>query len=863
LLRSRKRRLGAATAVAVASTLVPVGAGVVAATAASAASTQTSQHDCLNSLGAYPPNNSEISPLGISFTAPADPIAPEGEAITLGSAQVRLAVTSEYLLQLYRGREGGNYSLLTVGANQVPYEVWVAVEGTNTVEGTQTVKVSGNLNVTVTDPTPFVDPTTSEPSTTSTNWIGRTSGDEVIEAVTLNVNLPATTWTPTGAGAVEFSEGPAGSISYPEDTVVPPDAPVGTVPQPEGTIRVTGISTHNLNTNPYWVKPYGSVYVRLNTLSNPLRPETGADVNGYGVNLDCVAGTVAVKTPDQGETLPGRSVHGAFEPDTELTGWATKDVDTDGVVTTVTGQELMVNSGSLGRYDIVEQPQAPFAQAVALTGTNHECFNSLGAYIGQEFAAMGIEVGGQDVELGADGKAVLDSATVTLDVPDDYVMQLYRGREGGNYSLLEVGTNAVPFDVWVSIAGSNTVEGTQTVKVSAELPAVVTDPTPFIDPTTSQPATDTTNFLGRTSGDETVTVAPIVVELPVTTWTPTGAGDVAFTEGPAGSISFPEDTEVPADAPQGTVPQPDGTVRITGISTHNLNTNPYWVKPYGSVFVRLNTLSNPLRPETGDNINGYGANLDCVGGELGLATPAEGTTLPGRSVHGAFPPGTELYGWATKVTNGVETTGQELMVNSGSMGRYAVADAPRTPFAVVQSDQVFSDVPSDHPFLADIVWASENGITEGYTDGTFRPASPVTRQAFAAFLYRSVGSPDFTPPATPTFSDVPATHAFYTEIEWAAAQEITEGYEDGTFGPELVVSRQATAAFLYRSAGSTFEDPAIATFSDVDADHPFFSEIEWLVANDVAEGYTDGTFKPGADVSRQAAVAFLHRLPRT
>ncbi len=48
----------------------------------------------------------------------------------------------------------------------------------------------------------------------------------------------------------------------------------------------------------------------------------------------------------------------------------------------------------------------------------------------------------------------------------------------------------------------------------------------------------------------------------------------------------------------------------------------------------------------------------------------------------------------------------------------------------------FSDVPSSHPFHDEINWADVYGIVNGYPDGTFRPSGTVTRQAAVAFLSR-------------------------------------------------------------------------------------------------------------------------------
>jgi hypothetical protein len=109
-------------------------------------------------------------------------------------------------------------------------------------------------------------------------------------------------------------------------------------------------------------------------------------------------------------------------------------------------------------------------------------------------------------------------------------------------------------------------------------------------------------------------------------------------------------------------------------------------------------------------------------------------------------------------------------------------------------------------------------------------------------------------------SDVGATHAFYTAIAWLTAEGIAGGYADGTFRSGAKVSRQATAAFLWRDAG----EPAAPAFPecpfvDVCAGHPFLDAITWLSFEGIASGFDDGTFRPVSPVSRQAMASFLLR----
>jgi len=172
----------------------------------------------------------------------------------------------------------------------------------------------------------------------------------------------------------------------------------------------------------------------------------------------------------------------------------------------------------------------------------------------------------------------------------------------------------------------------------------------------------------------------------------------------------------------------------------------------------------------------------------------------------------------------------------------------------------FPDVPGTHIFCEDIDWLVENEITGGFGDGTFRPGASITRGSMAAFLYRYEGEPAFTPPETPTFSDVPTTHVFYKEIEWAVSEGLTGGFTDGSFKPSAPITRGSMAAFFYRLDGEpAFTPPGTPTFPDVPTNHPFFDEVEWLAETEITGGFNDGTYRPASPVTRGNFAAFLHR----
>jgi hypothetical protein len=174
----------------------------------------------------------------------------------------------------------------------------------------------------------------------------------------------------------------------------------------------------------------------------------------------------------------------------------------------------------------------------------------------------------------------------------------------------------------------------------------------------------------------------------------------------------------------------------------------------------------------------------------------------------------------------------------------------------------FNDVPPASEFYGDVAWLVSNGITKGYSDGGFHPAAPVSRQSMAAFLYRAK-NPGTTAPActAEAFKDVPADSQFCADINWLVTNKVTNGYSDGGFHPAAPVSRQSMAAFLYRldHDGANAPGCSSAPFKDVPAGSQFCGAIAWLSDQDITGGYSDGGFHPGDAVSRQSMAAFLHR----
>lgn len=170
----------------------------------------------------------------------------------------------------------------------------------------------------------------------------------------------------------------------------------------------------------------------------------------------------------------------------------------------------------------------------------------------------------------------------------------------------------------------------------------------------------------------------------------------------------------------------------------------------------------------------------------------------------------------------------------------------------------FSDVLTSDWFYDPVQWIVCNHIASGYSDGTFRPGNNTTRAQLTKFVVLASGW-TLLDPALPHFSDVPRTYPFYGFIETAAYYGAIGGYSDGTFKPGNDVTRSQLSKIIVLARGWTQVIPPTATFTDVPVDSPFFSFVETAVQHTIISGYADHTFRPGLPATRAQLSKIIQR----
>lgn len=165
----------------------------------------------------------------------------------------------------------------------------------------------------------------------------------------------------------------------------------------------------------------------------------------------------------------------------------------------------------------------------------------------------------------------------------------------------------------------------------------------------------------------------------------------------------------------------------------------------------------------------------------------------------------------------------------------------------------YKDLPEGHWALPYINKLSQKGIVSGFVDGNFRPAENVTRAEFAKMIVIAMG---WNLPETPagTFRDVPVGHWASWYIEAAKSYGALDGYKDGSFRPGRNISRAEMAKIIAASKG--FTSPSQNTFRDI-TDHWAKEHILACTKEGVISGYVDGTFRPQASATRAEAAKMI------
>ena len=178
--------------------------------------------------------------------------------------------------------------------------------------------------------------------------------------------------------------------------------------------------------------------------------------------------------------------------------------------------------------------------------------------------------------------------------------------------------------------------------------------------------------------------------------------------------------------------------------------------------------------------------------------------------------------------------------------------------AIARLENPFNDVAPGSFYYEPVMWAIENGITNGTSATTFGPNDQCMRAHVVTFLWRAMGSPEPKLMVNP-FVDVKPSDFYYKPVLWALENGITSGMDATHFGPTSYCNRAQVVTFLYRTMGSPELESAENPFTDV-AEGSFYEKpVLWAVENGITNGLSATSFGPNSICNRAQIVTFLYR----
>lgn len=191
------------------------------------------------------------------------------------------------------------------------------------------------------------------------------------------------------------------------------------------------------------------------------------------------------------------------------------------------------------------------------------------------------------------------------------------------------------------------------------------------------------------------------------------------------------------------------------------------------------------------------------------------------------------------------------------------AEQPTPPIIPekVPVTECFQDVRTTDWFVDAVQYVYDNKLMIGVDDGIFAPDLPTSRCMFVTILYRLEKEPATS---AAQFTDVVNGKYYERAVSWASENGIVNGYGDGTFRPDSQLTREQLATILYRYAaikGYDVEQTAnLSGFSDEDLISKYAHRpLEWANAVGIINGTDWGGLYPGGYATRAEVAAVLNR----
>jgi hypothetical protein len=185
--------------------------------------------------------------------------------------------------------------------------------------------------------------------------------------------------------------------------------------------------------------------------------------------------------------------------------------------------------------------------------------------------------------------------------------------------------------------------------------------------------------------------------------------------------------------------------------------------------------------------------------------------------------------------------------------------------SIISNEEILQNKSDDISILKVLLFSKNAEVKNhsqyivGYPDKTFGPYRNVTR-AEVATVFSRISEVKYSENRENNFSDVHSNYWASSFINIATKKmNLFKGYEDGTFRPDVPITRAelAVVAIKYLKTGNP--TPFLINFED-SAEHWAKNFIEEAYRNKLVVGYSDGSFQPSTYISRSEFVTIVNKM---
>lgn len=191
-----------------------------------------------------------------------------------------------------------------------------------------------------------------------------------------------------------------------------------------------------------------------------------------------------------------------------------------------------------------------------------------------------------------------------------------------------------------------------------------------------------------------------------------------------------------------------------------------------------------------------------------------------------------------------------------------------TPICCFGYNSPFADVSQNEWYAESVEYVDKNGLMNGTADGVFDPQSNVTRAMIVTILYRYEGSPSVKDETV--FTDVRNDAYYYNPVIWANENGIVNGYTAEIFRPNDEITREQFAAIVYRYVNHKGFDIArknvdslLTSYDDESSVSKYaYTAMRWANGNGIINGVTDTELSPQGKTTRAQTATIFMRLDK-